>query len=76
MVSHKISYLRAQKPYTPPADVRAQINALLANLKLSSSDATVQLSAADKFAVLNACFGTFEHSVPNSHLHEVDNIGT
>lgn len=70
-------YLRAQKPYTPPADVRSQITALLASLELSQKTATdaAALAAADKFAVLNACYAAFTHSVPNSHLHEVNSVG-
>lgn len=66
-------YLRAQKPYTPPTDVSAQIQTVVDSTKLIGN--ANKLTAADKFAILNGCFQLLGHTVPNAQLHEVNSIG-
>jgi len=66
-------YLRPHKPYTPPEDVKEQLDEIFA----SNAGANSQLSNGRiKFKILNACFKQFGHSVPNSKLHEINTKGS
>lgn len=67
------SYLRSQKPYTPPSDVSAQINSILASSNVT--DRSTKLEMLEKFNILKAFDDAFKHSVPNSQLHEIVSVG-
>lgn len=71
--SLQFSYLRSQKSYTPPTDVSEKINSILSSSNIT--DTTRQLELSEKFNILKAFNDTFDHCVPNSHLHEISTIG-
>ncbi|KAI9562699.1 hypothetical protein GHT06_010153 [Daphnia sinensis] len=63
------SYLRPNKPYTPPADVEQKLNSIFES-QLGSNSAQIS-NGRIKFKVLSACFKEFNHGIPNSRLHEI-----
>ncbi len=66
------SYLRPLKSYCPPNDLESQFKAVLQNCLIQSSSIT---SGHIKFKLLNACSKKFNHTVPNSRLHEIKTVG-
>lgn len=69
------SYHRAQDPYTPPENVHQTIEKLKSNAKLNSGTNGKPFTMADKFNFLTICSQEFNHTVPNSALHEMNTIG-
>lgn len=67
------SYLRSQKSYTPPSDISDKVNLILSSSNVT--DKSKKLEMAEKFNILKAFNDTFDHSVPNSQLHEISSIG-
>jgi len=65
------SYLRPLKSYCPPNDLESQFKAVLQNCLIQSSSIT---SGHIKFKLLNACSKKFNHTVPNSRLHEIKTV--
>lgn len=69
------SYLRFQKPYAPPENVREMIHEICNSLEISCSGDHELSNSQEKFHLLNECFAEFNHSVPNSGLFEIQTIG-
>ncbi|XP_071521077.1 uncharacterized protein mRpL50 isoform X1 [Panulirus ornatus] len=68
-------YLRSQKPYDPPEDVENQVLEFCLKL-LKSTDLHTPFKDQDtKFHLLMQCSKAFRHSVPNSLLHKINNVG-
>uniref|UniRef100_A0A2M4BYQ9 Large ribosomal subunit protein mL50 n=1 Tax=Anopheles marajoara TaxID=58244 RepID=A0A2M4BYQ9_9DIPT len=63
-------YLRAVKPYQPPANVEEQLQSIAKASGITDPKAVFS-GSEQKFAFLTACSDAFGHSVPNSVLHEV-----
>ncbi|CAD7081995.1 unnamed protein product [Hermetia illucens] len=70
-------FLRSQNPYEPPENVASQVKEIF-NQHQVPADGKVELSSLEKkYAILKACSCNFNHSVPNSQIHEMktfDNI--
>ena len=64
--------MRPYKPYSPPTDVEAKLKEIIQKYVSQGSSLS---NGRTKFKVLSACFKEFNHSVPNSRLHEVNNTG-
>ncbi|XP_017781585.1 PREDICTED: 39S ribosomal protein L50, mitochondrial isoform X2 [Nicrophorus vespilloides] len=65
-------FLRSQKDYSPPADVNDRLSAIAKTVLGTSDGRLTDLNA--KFEFLNACFGEFQHGVPNSLLHTIESV--
>ncbi|KAJ6649868.1 39S ribosomal protein L50, mitochondrial [Pseudolycoriella hygida] len=65
-------YLRSQKSYTPPSDVLDKIDNILSSSSIT--DTSKSLNLTEKFHILKSFDETFNHSVPNSQLHEISCI--
>uniref|UniRef100_A0A2M3Z855 Large ribosomal subunit protein mL50 n=1 Tax=Anopheles braziliensis TaxID=58242 RepID=A0A2M3Z855_9DIPT len=63
-------YLRAVKPYQPPANVEEQLQSIAKANGITDRKGAFS-GPEQKFAFLTACSEAFGHSVPNSVLHEV-----
>lgn len=63
------SFLRPNKAYDPPKNVGETVR------KLADELGGVDNFPEKKFELLKNCFVAFQHSVPNSQLHEIKNIG-
>ncbi|XP_050091912.1 uncharacterized protein LOC126575322 [Anopheles aquasalis] len=63
-------YLRAVKPYQPPANVEEQLESIAKASGITDRKGIFS-GPEQKFTFLNACCDAFGHSVPNSVLHEV-----
>ncbi|XP_069935792.1 large ribosomal subunit protein mL50 [Cherax quadricarinatus] len=68
-------YLRSQKPYSPARDVQNQVLEICMKLVNSSNFETPLRDSNTKFAVLTQCSKAFGHTVPNSLMHKITNIG-
>lgn len=68
-------YLRAQNAYTPSKNVQGIVAELKTSSKLKSGCNGTQFNLADKFNFLLSCAEKFQHTVPNSILHEITTIG-
>ncbi|XP_004526980.1 39S ribosomal protein L50, mitochondrial [Ceratitis capitata] len=68
-------FLRSHKPYNPPANVAEKVREICSNLQISYADQYKLSNLEEKFTFLNACFQGFQHSVPNSQVHELQSIG-
>lgn len=65
-------YLRPQKAYTPPENASVQVIKIAESTEINVG--TPKLSAADKFHLLNECYQHFGHGVPNSLMHDINNV--
>ncbi|XP_014094238.3 large ribosomal subunit protein mL50 isoform X1 [Bactrocera oleae] len=68
-------FLRSQKPYRPPQNVPDKVRSICNNLKISFANDYKLENLEEKFKFLDACFQDFQHSVPNSQIHELESIG-
>lgn len=68
-------YNRSQSPYEPPKNVSQTVNKLKADAKLTSGFSGQKFRLEDKFSFLLLCSQEFNHTVPNSSLHEIETIG-
>lgn len=66
--------MRSQKSYDPPQDSDSKVTNLCKSLNISQDDKTV-LKGSQKYELLSKCSSAFNHSVPNSLLHEIETIG-
>ncbi|KAK7076811.1 hypothetical protein SK128_009019 [Halocaridina rubra] len=64
-------YLRNQKAYTPPKDVKSKV---LDICKKHMGNETLFPDFKTKFSVLVQCSQSLQHSVPNSLIHRINNI--
>jgi hypothetical protein len=63
-------FLRSQKSYEPPSDVKQTVSSIVNEL------GGVKDFQGQKFDLLNRCAATFgDHFVPNSQLFEIRTIG-
>lgn len=69
------SFLRAQKPYTPPSDLNSTLSTIFNQLFATDDAQTAIPTAAQKFALLHRCSEELQHSVPNSLLHTMKSLG-
>ncbi|XP_055914817.1 uncharacterized protein LOC129948033 [Eupeodes corollae] len=67
-------FLRPFKSYEAPNDAADKINAICTSLNISSKNDYKLSNLEEKFKVLDACFKDFQHSVPNSQVHEINTI--
>ncbi|XP_018561809.1 39S ribosomal protein L50, mitochondrial [Anoplophora glabripennis] len=67
-------FLRAQKEYTPPADVQSKLENIFKSVLGSTTNETKLDDIQNKFKVLIACEAEFNHSVPNSLLHTMETL--
>lgn len=68
------SYLRAQNPYAPPKNVPLLVDKLKESANLTTGFNGKKFSLADKFDFLTLCGKEFNHTVPNSVLHEINTM--
>ncbi|XP_054732400.1 39S ribosomal protein L50, mitochondrial isoform X1 [Anastrepha obliqua] len=68
-------FLRSHKPYEPVQNITDKVRAICINLKISTSTEYKLTNLEEKFRFLDACFKDFQHSVPNSQVHELQSIG-
>ncbi|XP_018318979.1 39S ribosomal protein L50, mitochondrial [Agrilus planipennis] len=67
-------FLRSQKEYQPPEDLESKLEKIFQGA-LGSSDLKYKLNDLNKrFTVLNSCFLEFQHSIPNSMLHQIETL--
>lgn len=68
-------YLRAQNPYSPPQDVCKTVLQLKATANCATGSFDNEFNLGDKFKFLSLCSTEFNHTVPNSVLHEINTYG-
>lgn len=68
------SFLRSNKPYLPAGDVASKIDEICSSEKITKNHVFQNLE--EKFKILQAFNLSFQHSVPNSQLHEINSIGS
>ncbi|EDW79263.1 uncharacterized protein Dwil_GK25552 [Drosophila willistoni] len=66
-------FLRPHKPYAPPPNAGDIVRSLASTLKLSGDQHKFG-DLKNKFKFLSACQQEFNHSVPNSQIHEMETI--
>lgn len=67
-------YLRAQNPYQPPKNVPLLVDKLKESANLTTGFNGKSFTLQDKFDFLTLCGKEFNHTVPNSVLHEIQTI--
>ncbi|KAF5291459.1 hypothetical protein FQR65_LT01770 [Abscondita terminalis] len=68
-------FLRSQKGYNPPENVRNKVNHILEGI-IGTKDDNFRLDDLNKrFEIFQACSNEFQHSIPNSLLHVVQTVG-
>lgn len=65
--------MRPQNEYIPPDDVEVQLNEIFQRC-IGTSDLQKEIVGEKKYELLYACYKTFNHPVPNSLLHKMDNL--
>lgn len=68
-------YLRPQNPYNPPENVPDIVEELKTSSNTKTGHNGTKFNLADKFNFLMICAEKFQHTVPNSVLHEINTIG-
>lgn len=68
-------FLRPHKTYEAPSNVAEKVQAICATLQMSNKQDYSLKSLDEKFKFLQACFNDFQHSVPNSQVHELKTVG-
>ncbi|XP_023293760.2 39S ribosomal protein L50, mitochondrial [Lucilia cuprina] len=68
-------FLRPHKTYEAPSNVAEKVQAICASLQISNKQDYNLKSLEEKFKFLQACFTDFQHSVPNSQVHELKTVG-
>lgn len=67
-------FLRAQKEYTPPAEVKSQLEAIYSQV-LGTTDGKTRISDfKTRFELFCACESKFQHKIPNSLLHTIETV--
>lgn len=66
-------YLRPNKSYSPPGNVKQKILELAKSNNLANPKQKFA-NNQQKFEFLAACFTAFKHGVPNSRLHEIESV--
>ncbi|XP_067645165.1 large ribosomal subunit protein mL50 [Eurosta solidaginis] len=67
-------FLRSQKSYSPGSNIVEAVHAICDNLKIPKSIGYKLKNLEEKFRILDACYKNFQHSVPNSQVHEMQSI--
>ncbi|KAF5270675.1 hypothetical protein FQA39_LY01413 [Lamprigera yunnana] len=68
-------FLRPQKEYVPPKDVKNQLDSIFQNI-MGCKDKHFRLKDINKrFKLFNACYVEFNHGIPNSLLYTMETIG-
>ncbi|RZC33586.1 uncharacterized protein BDFB_000426 [Asbolus verrucosus] len=67
-------FLRPQKSYTPPADLRARLDAVARGVLGGAAGDASLADLALKFDLCSACAREFDHAIPNSILHTVQTL--
>lgn len=67
--------MRSQNPYNPPENVQTVVEELKTSSNTKTGCNGTQFNLADKFSFLMICAEKFQHTVPNSVLHEINTIG-
>lgn len=68
-------FLRSQKSYKSPEDVSERIDKICENQIISAHSDTKLEDPVLRFKLFVACEEEFKHSIPNSLLHTIENIG-
>ncbi|EFN86349.1 uncharacterized protein LOC105181554 [Harpegnathos saltator] len=68
-------FLRPQRAYEPTKDTSERINKICASQAISSGDDVKLEDPHLRFKLLVACEEEFQHCVPSSLLHTIENIG-
>lgn len=68
-------FLRPLKSYQAPSNVAEKVQAICATLQISNKPDYNLKNLEEKFKFLQACFKDFQHSVPNSQVHELKTVG-
>lgn len=74
LIYYCFRYLRAQNPYKPPKNVPLLVDKLKESANLTTGFSGKKFSLEDKFNFLTLCANEFDHTVPNSVLHEINTI--
>lgn len=69
------SFLRPQRAYEPSNDTSEKIDKICENQNISSHDDEKIEDSLLRFKLFVACENEFKHSIPNSLLHTIENIG-
>lgn len=68
-------FLRSQKPYTPPLDVRNKLQDIFQQV-LGTTDRNTPIKDLNKrYSLFVACSEQLQHSIPNSLLHTIETTG-
>uniref|UniRef100_A0A1Y1MDP8 Large ribosomal subunit protein mL50 n=1 Tax=Photinus pyralis TaxID=7054 RepID=A0A1Y1MDP8_PHOPY len=65
-------FLRPQKEYTPPEDVKSKLEAIFHSVLGTKEGQTRLDNLSLRFQVLNTCYKEFQHGIPNSLLHTIE----
>lgn len=68
-------FLRPLKSYQAPSNVAEKVQSICATLQISNKPDYSLKNLEEKFKFLQACFKDFQHSVPNSQVHELKTVG-
>ncbi|KAM7355737.1 mitochondrial ribosomal protein L50 [Cochliomyia hominivorax] len=68
-------FLRPLKPYQAPLNAAEKVQQICSNLQISNKPDYALKSLEEKFKFLQACYNDFQHSVPNSQVHELKTVG-
>lgn len=66
--------MRAQDPYTPSKGVPSIVEKLKNTAGLTTGFGGKNFTIEDKFSFLTICANEFNHTVPNSVLHEIKTL--
>ncbi|CAG9773766.1 unnamed protein product [Ceutorhynchus assimilis] len=67
-------FLRSQKSYLPPKTLEADLQELF-NQTLGKTELNLKISNLDqRFKLFAACANKFNHSIPNSQLHQIETL--
>lgn len=67
-------YLRPQNAYDPPKNVPQIVDKVKIDTSIKTGFSGTVFTAEDKFHFLTNCSKEFNHTVPNSVLHEINTI--
>ncbi|KAK5641735.1 hypothetical protein RI129_010282 [Pyrocoelia pectoralis] len=68
-------FLRPQKEYIPPADVKTKLNNIFNSILGTKDEETRLDDLTVRFQVFDACYKELQHGIPNSLLYTIETIG-
>ncbi|XP_076275780.1 mitochondrial ribosomal protein L50 [Rhynchophorus ferrugineus] len=67
-------FLRPRKEYIPPTDLDNLLQKLFQETLGNTNLDTRLINLDERYRVFTACYEAFNHSVPNSHLHQIETL--